>query len=115
MQQGSIGMPQLIVYLAAVWEARENKNNRTVFGILSNADGYWFACFDNSKNLSISKQLVWRDDKKEILAHLDTILRDFIESFSHTTSSRHRNAALHNYSPYLLRSWQFGEEEALDD
>lgn len=113
-------MAQLIVYLAAVHAAREkNKTHRTIFGILTDADGYWFACLDDSKNLSISELLVWRDHKDKILVYLDTILRNVIESSSHTTPSRHQNAnanaVLHNYSGYLRNSWQFGEEEDDDD
>lgn len=109
--EGSIGMAQLIVYLAAVHAAREDKTNRTVFGMLSDSYGFWFACLDNQKNLTVTKFLLWRDDKDMILAYLDTILLDAIESSPHTTPTRRQNANLYNYPKYLRSSWRFAEEE----
>ena len=111
----STGLAQMTVYLAAVHAAREEKINRTVFGMVSDAGSYWFACLDNFKNLSVSRPMAWNYDKNEILTYLDTILRNAIESSPHTTPSKHRNATLYNYSKDLRSSWQYGDEEALDD
>lgn len=57
IQRRSIGMPQLIIYMAAVQEARQDKTNRTVFGMLSDSELYYFACLDKSKKLSISEPM----------------------------------------------------------
>lgn len=110
-EEGSTGMAQLIVYLAAVHAARKDKINRTVFGMLSDSWEFKFACLDNQKNLSVTKPLVWSDDKDMILAYLDTILLDTIESSPHTTPTKRQNANLYNYPKYLRSSWRFPEEE----
>lgn len=111
LQQGSIGMAQMVVYLAAVHAAREKKTNRTVFGMVSDANAYWFARLDDSKTLAISLPMIWSRQQNEILTYLDTILRNAIESSPHTTPSRRQNAVLHSYPSYLRRSWNSHEEK----
>ena len=109
--EAPMGMAQLIVYLAAIHAARKDKTNRTVFGMLSDARTFEFACLDNEKNLTTTKTLTWRDEKHVILSYLDTILLDAIESSPHTTPTRRQNTNLYNYTNYLRNSWRFGEEE----
>lgn len=113
-EQESIGMPQLLIYMAAIHEARKGKNNQVEFGMLSDAQLYWFACLDERKRLIISEPLDWKKDQVAILAHLDTVLRNAIESSPHTTpsnSSKHKNTTIRNYRSYLHGSWEFANEE----
>ena len=116
LHASSTGLAQMTIYLAAVHAAKEAaKINRTVFGMVSDAGSYWFACLDDSKNLSISEPMVWNYHKDKILAYLDAILQKAIESSPRPIPSRHQNATttLYNHSDYLRSSWQFeGEEEA---
>ncbi len=73
-----VGMPQMLVYMAAVQEARRDRTNKTVFGMLSDSTCYTFACLDNNKRLLISRVLQWPFDRQAILRHIDHILLDAI-------------------------------------
>ena len=97
--------------MAAIHEARKGKNNQVMFGMLSDAQYFWFASLDERKKLTISQPLDWKKDEVAILAHLDTILRNAIESSPHTTTSKHRNTTIRNYRSYLHGSWKFANEE----
>lgn len=107
----STGMAQLLVYMAAAHQAREDKKNRTVFGMLSDAKQYSFARLDNDKNLSISRVFVWHHEQDQILRYLDIVLRNAIESSSHTTPLKIRNPVLYQYPRYLCESWESGHGE----
>jgi hypothetical protein len=60
----------------------------------------------------------WAQDQSTILAYIDAILFDAIQSSRHTTPTKTGNATLRNYQRYLKTRWRFGEEpedEAVDD
>ena len=106
----SIGMPQMLIYMAAVQEARQDRENKTVWGFLSDGSTFHFACLNDDRKLLTSRPLIWRDDKSAILRHIDTILLDAIQSSPHTTPIKVKNPNLRAYRRYLTGSWKFGNE-----
>lgn len=106
--KSSTGLPQLIVYMTAVYEARRDKLHRGVFGMLSDSAEFRFAYLDANKKLHVSLTLEWRYHRSQILAFLDTILLDAINSSPHTTPTKTGNTLLPNY---LRGQWNFGLQE----
>lgn len=117
--QAVVGMPQLIIYMAAAQEARKDRVNQTVWGILSDAHNFFFLCLNNDRKLLTSPMLEWRYQSSQILNHLDTLLRDAIQSSPHTTPQKQQNSTLRSYGKYLAGSWHIGvktgDEEAEED
>ena len=105
-----VGLPQLMVYMAAVHESRRSRINNNVFGMLADAGKFQFAFLDRTKKLFVSNLFKWSSQKSTILAYIDTILLDAIHSSPHTTLTKIRNTNLRNYPRYLKRQWKFGGE-----
>lgn len=108
-----VGMPQMLVYMVAVQEARRDRTNKTVFGMLSDGTFYTFACLDNNKRLFISRNFQWLFDRQVILRHIDHILLDAIQSSLHTIPNKLKNSSMLGCIPYLRGNWKFSED--LDD
>lgn len=115
VQKASVGLPQLLVYMAGVHEARKGKANRSVFGMLSDSVEFRFAFLNEDKKLHLSRPLLWSYDAPSILAYIDTILLDAIHSSPLTTPNKARNDTLLRYPQYLREQWSFGEQEEEDD
>ena len=109
-----IGMPQLLVYMAAVHDARKDKINESVFGMLSDSEEFHFAFLDPNKKFFTLKPFLWRAEKATILAYLDMILLNAIESSPHTTSTKVNNKNLLNYASHLNSHWRFGTDSDED-
>ena len=110
----SKGMPQLLIYMAAIQEERSSHINSNVFGLLSDGKEFFqFALLTQKKKLYRSTILAWAVDQSKILAYIDTILSNATESSPSTTEQRTNNSIIHGYQGYLARHWRFGEE--LDD
>ena len=109
-ESSAIGMPQLLVYMAAVQKARENRTNKSVFGMVSDSKVFRFAFLSEEKKLFISGFLEWARSQSEILAFLDMILSDAIESSPHTSRQKDNNQIPFNYSKHLESHWNFGPE-----
>jgi hypothetical protein len=105
-----IGLPQLLVYMIGVLESRRDRKNQSVFGILSDTGTFQFAFLDHNKKFYVSRSFEWLEDRSKILAHIDTILLDAIESSPHTTPTKVGNTTLLNYQRYLKKRWTFGDE-----
>ena len=105
----SSGMPQLLVYLAAVQQATcaDKKTNTSVFGIITDAEEFKFLFLDSSMKLFISKGYEWAYDAKEILQWIDRILTDAINSSPYTTPSQSQNTTLFAYETAPLQHHQF--------
>lgn len=108
-ESASIGMPQLLVYMAAVQDARHDRINRSVFGMLTDSDEFRFAFLDDTRKLFVSKPLMWALEQDLIIAYIDTILLDAIESSPHTTPQKQQNRKIYNYRKALGRKWTFGD------
>ena len=120
VENTSIGMPQMLIYMAAVQKARQGRENKTVWGFSSDGSTFHFACLNEDRKLLTSRPLIWRDDRSAILRHVDTILLDAIQSSPHTTPIKVKNPNLRAYRRYLTGSWKFGDEsedegDELDD
>ena len=116
--QAAAGLPQLLVYMAGVLKARHDRINQTVFGMLSDSGTFQFAFLDEKKKFYTSKFYRWADDQSMILAYIDAILLDAIQSSPHTIPTKTANSTLRNYQRYLKGRWVFGEEpeyKAVDD
>lgn len=105
-----VGMPQMLVCMAAIQEARQDRTNKTVLGMLSDGTFYTFACLDNDKRLLISRNFQWLFDRQAILRHIDHILLDAIQSSPHTTPKKLNNSNIYAYKRYLRGTWKFGED-----
>ena len=102
------GMPQLLVYMAAVQKARQARENKSVFGMLSDSRMYTFAFLSQHKKFFITQSLQWALNKDTIIRCIDTMLRDAIESSPHTTPQKTSNKTLCRYEKYLKQQWRFG-------
>ena len=108
-----MGLPQLLIYMTAIHKARlrQNKTNRSVFGIVSDSRNFRFAFLDQSNKLYVSRSLEWLFDSSAILSHIDLILLVAIHSSPHTTPVKSQNQILNRYPQHLRGNWQFGEED----
>lgn len=106
----SVGLPQLLVCMAGIQQARKGKDNIVVWGVASDSLEFTFACLDENQKVLVSKTLAWMDDREDILQHMDTILLDAINSSPHTTPVKSKNSVLRQYRTYLKESWEFGDE-----
>ena len=103
-ENASVGMPQLLVYMAAVQEARSSRSNNSVFVMLSDGrETFRFAFLTGKKKLYMSKPLDPAVEQSNILAYIDTILTDAIESSPSTTPQKTRNSTIRRYQKYLAR------------
>src|SRR5436309_15455352 len=96
----SIGFAQLVVYMAGVLESRYDRLNQSVFGMLSDSGTFQFAFLDQNKKLYLTEVFDWGFRRSEILAYIDTILLDAIQSSPHTTPTKIGNRSLNNYRQY---------------
>jgi hypothetical protein len=116
--RAAIGLPQLLVYMAGVLEARHDRTNQSVFGMLSDSGTFIFAFLDHERKFYKSEPYAWASRQSTILAYIDAILLDAIQSSRHTTPTKTGNATLRSYQRYLKTRWRFGEEpkaKAVDD
>lgn len=110
-ENASMGMPQLLVYMAAVQKARSSRSNNSVFGMLSDGrESFRFAFLTGKKKFYVSEHLDWAVKQSNILAYIDTILTDAIESSPSTTPPKTKNSTIRGYQKYLARRWLFGVE-----
>ena len=112
-EAAAIGMPQLLVYMTAVYEARKNRVNRSVFGMLSDSKEFRFSLLDENKKLFISRTYTWLTDQPTIIAYIDMMLVSAIESPPHTTPTKHNNQTILRHRDFLKKRWDFGD--ASDD
>ena len=112
------GLPQLLVYMTGVLQSRRDRINQTVWGMLSDSGTFQFAFLDDKKKFYTSHLYRWATYQSTILAYIDVILFDAIQSSPHTIPTKTGNATLRNYQRYLKTRWRFGEEpedEAVGD
>ena len=103
-----IGLPQLVVYMASVYEARKGKTNRTVFGMVSDAKDFKFTFLNENKKLFISESYSWVKRQSTILSYIDMMLENAIHSSPHTTTVKVGNRNLYRFQEYLSKRWSFG-------
>ena len=106
----SVGMPQMLVYMAAVQEARVGHTNTSVFGMLSDSTNFEFAFLDSDKKFYVSPPLRWVYSQQTILSYFDTMLLNAIQSSPHTTPTKTQNNTLPKYRRYSHDKWAFGED-----
>ena len=105
-----IGMPQLLVYMAGVYEARarQNRVNESVFGMVSDSKEFRFAFLNEKKRLFTTEPYTWITKQSTIIAYIDMMLMNAIESSPHTTTRKGNNYTIHKYPEFLERQWRFG-------
>jgi hypothetical protein len=106
----SIGLPQMLVYMAAVQKARLKHINNTVFGMLSDSKEFKFAFLDSNKKFYVSLPLFWAHHQKAIISYIDAMLLDAIQSSPHTTPTKSQNKTLLRHRRYLETKWAFGKD-----
>ena len=109
-------LPQLLVYLAGVQDARlkASKINKTVFGLATDSNTFVLVVLQENKKVFASRQLDWLEEKELIISFLDKILEDAIESSPHTTPMRARNQRIKRFEKSLGETYQFGDEDNND-
>lgn len=112
-ESAAVGMPQLLVYMVAVYEARKDRINKSVFGMLSDCKEFRFAFLDENKKLFVTELFAWVTKQSTIIAYLDMVLINAIESSPHITPQEENNRSILKYSDSLERQWRFGPQ--LDD
>ena len=109
-ESASVGMPQLLVSMAAIHKARQKRMNKGVFGMVSDSQEFRFAFLDENKKLVTSRPFLWVTDQSTIIAYIDMMLVNAIESSPHTTPQKQNNRAILKYSELLRKQCDFGDE-----
>ena len=109
-ESAPIGMPQLLVYMAAVHKARQNRVNKSVFGMVSDSKEFRFAFLDEKKKFSTTQPFTWMIEQSTIIAYIDMMLINAIESSPNTTPQKTNNGTIYRYPEFLGRQWKFGYE-----
>jgi hypothetical protein len=104
------GLTQMLIYMAAVHEARRGHTNNSVFGMLSDSTEFKFAFLDSNKKFHVSFPLFWIKDQQAIISYIDAILLDAIQSSPYTTPTKIQNKTLFRYPRYLKGRWAFGND-----
>ena len=112
-ESAAIGMPQLLVFMAAVHKARQDRVNQSVFGMLSDSKEFRFAFLDEKKKVLTTRPFTWSIEQSTIIAHIDMMLINAIESSPHTTPQKINNRTTYKYPEFLGGQRRFGDE--LDD
>jgi hypothetical protein len=88
--RASIGLPQLLVYMAGALEARRDRTNQSVFGMLSDSGTFIFAFLDHEKKFYRSEPYAWASRQSTVLAYIDAIFLDAIQSSCPATPTKPR-------------------------
>ncbi|KAL2863694.1 uncharacterized protein BJX67DRAFT_384392 [Aspergillus lucknowensis] len=99
---GAMGpaLAQLIIYLAAVQDARKQVNiNPSVFGVISDSRVYQFAWLDGNRKLFVSDVYSWVSNQSIIIKWIDRMLRDSIKA-SPYTPVKTGDTAIHAYQTH---------------
>lgn len=111
-ESAAVGMPQLLVYMAGVYEARarQDRVNKSVFGMLSDSKEFRFSFLNEKKKFFTTRPYTWVTEQSTIIAYIDMMLINAIESSPHTTPQKKNNRTIHKYPEFLERQWRFGTE-----
>ncbi len=109
-ESAAVGMPQLLVYMAAVYEARQKRVNKSVFGMVSDSKEFRFSFLDEKKKLFTTRPFTWVTEQSTVIAYIDMMLINAIESSPHTTPQKNNNQTILKYPEFLARKWNFGAE-----
>ena len=111
-ESAAVGMPQLLVYMAAVYEARASQDrvNKSVFGMVSDSKEFRFSFLNEKKKFFTTRPYTWVIEQSTIIAYIDMMLINAIESSPHTTPQKKSNKTIRKYSQFLERQWRFGTE-----
>ena len=106
----AVGMPQLLVYMAGVHEARARQKqvNKSVYGVVSDSKEFRFAFLNEKKKFFTSEPYLWLTKQSTIIAYIDMMLINAIESSPHTIPQKKNNKIIHQYPEYLESQWKFG-------
>jgi len=109
-ESAAVGMPQLLVYMAAVHKARQHRVNQSVYGMVSDSKEFRFCFLDEKKKFFTTKPFIWVIERPTIIAYIDMMLINAIESSPHTTPQNRNNQTILRYPESLERQWKFGTE-----
>ena len=96
-ESAPVGMPQLLVSMATVQEGGQGRFNSSVFGRVSDSKKFRFCFLNGQRKLFTSEPLIWAIKQSTIIAFIDMMLMNAIESSPHTTSRKKNNGTLLNY------------------
>ena len=110
-----IGMPQLIIYMTVVHQARRKskKENTTIYGILSDGVNWWFAILTHQGKLHLTyRALVLFGEENLVLNYVDQILLHAIRSSEHTTLVKDDDKIIRYHNRFLRKTWNLGIDPA---
>ena len=109
----AVGMHQLLVCMAAVHEARARQDgvNKSVFGIVSDSKEFHFSFLDETKKLCTTRPFIWVNEQSTIIAHIDMMLSNAIESSPDTTPQKNNN---HRHVGISESQWRFGTNRMME-
>lgn len=111
LEPAPVGMPQLLVCMAAVQDARPNRINRkSVFGMLTDSHEFRFAYLDQDRKFFRSEWFMWAKRQDKILAYIDMMLISAIESSPQTPPPQRNNRTIYHHSDIEDWEWRFGDE-----
>ena len=93
------------------------KENRSVLGVPSDSAEFTFAFLDHQKKLFAPDPLRWRrrEHKRMIIAYIDHMFLNAIQSSPHTRPTRAGNRTLGRYRNYLQGRWRFGADKQREE
>ena len=107
-EEVAVGLPQLMVCMAAVLKSRRGRTDNGFFGMIADSGTFQFAFLDHTKKLFLSDFLKWSSQQSTILAYIDAVLLEGIGMAQNTTSG---STSIHGYPRSLKEKWKFGKDE----
>jgi hypothetical protein len=106
---GDAAIAQLLSYLASVQDARSraSKCSTAVFGLATDFKSFQFVVLRENRKAFTSDPMRWISRKEDIVAFLDHILLDAIESSLHTTPSKVGNTKIQRFDAGLDKTYNF--------
>jgi hypothetical protein len=110
-------LPQLIIYLAAIQDARKRagKKFKSAFGLITDGSWFQFAFLDDSRKLFVSRVKEWVSDKMEIIKWIDKILEDAIKASPRTSPTQKPIMDPKTYEAELRWWYMFGLDSDDED
>ena len=101
-ESAPVGMPQLLVYMAAVHEARQDRVNTSVFGMVFDSKEFRFCFLNGQKKFFTTGPFTWVTRQSTIIAYIDMMLMNAIESSPHTIPHKKDNSVDDTQLPRIL-------------
>lgn len=107
-----VGMPQLLICMAAVQEATQDPIIRNVRGMISDGKEFRFCVLNQGKKFFTSRPYLWAIEQSAIIAHIDMMLLIIKNCSPDTTTYKENNRTAFKYPELSDRQWKFVANDA---